>query len=386
MSRYRSYLDIAKQIIEGYKGETPFAIHLKNFFSGKKKFGSTDRKTISALCYNFFRAGNLLDGDIETRIVKSFFLLTEAPHPFLEEMDTGLNGLSSCSLSEKLALLKADEENLFPFLSELSPGIDRSKFCRSMLHQPALFLRIRPGKENIVVRKLTEAGLAFEKPDENSVLLANGTKLDGIIAINRNAVIQDLCSQHTLDFLEEDLFSRFPVDVWDCCAASGGKSILAFDKLGQNLRLTVTDIRSGILKNLKLRLAEAGVPVFHSAVKDLTTPVTMPGKYNVILCDAPCTGSGTWSRTPELLHQFKKEKIKEYSELQRKIIKNALPHLDAGGVFVYITCSVFSQENEAQVNYLLQQHPQIKLLHQGYVKGYEKRADTLFTSSFKLSH
>ncbi|RYG46425.1 MAG: Fmu (Sun) domain-containing protein [Chitinophagaceae bacterium] len=384
MSRYRSYLEVAKQIISNYRGEIPFAIHLKNFFSGKKKFGSTDRKTISALCYNYFRAAHALNGSDDEKIIHAFFLMNENVHPFLKEMNDELNQKSSLTVAEKLELLKIEAENLFPFADHISTDININSFCNSFLRQPALFLRLRPGKEEAVLRKFDEAGVAYKRPGQRSLRLANSIKLENIISINKEAVVQDLSSQHTLDYINENLFNELPVDVWDCCAASGGKSILAYDLLKQEVRLTVTDIRSNILKNLMQRLAEAGVPLYRSAVKDLGKTISGMEKFGMIICDAPCTGSGTWARTPEQLHFFKEEKIRYYSNLQKQIIQNTVRQLKPGGIFVYITCSVFAEENEQQVEHILQQ-PGMSLLHQQYVEGYEHRADTLFTSTFRLS-
>ena len=57
MSRYHSYINSAKQILELYKGDEPFASFLKKYFGANKKFGSKDRKQVSHLCYCFFRLG-----------------------------------------------------------------------------------------------------------------------------------------------------------------------------------------------------------------------------------------------------------------------------------------------------------------------------------------
>lgn len=383
MSRYRSYLQVAKEIIKAYRGEVPFAVHLKKFFSGKKKFGSTDRKTIHAFCYNYFRAGNALKGSLDEKIIQSFFLLHAAPHPFFNELNPELYQHSSLTIGEKMKLLEIDPLLLFTWREHLSKEIESLPFCSSFLKQPALFLRLRPGKSRAVINKLEAAGIDFKRLDENSLRLAPGTKLDQIAIVNKEAVIQDLNSQHTLDFINKELFPILPANVWDCCAASGGKSILAYDKLEKQLRLTVTDIRSSILKNLSIRLAEARVPVYHSAVKDLIKPVDL-GKFELIICDAPCTGSGTWARTPEQLHYFKEENIRYYSNLQKQIIGNVLPHLQPGGLFVYITCSVFAEENEEAVKFILHHHPGIELLHSEYIKGYCSDSDSLFTSTFRL--
>ena len=384
MSRYRSYLEVSKQVISDYHGEEPFSIYLRKFFSQKKKFGSTDRKTIAALCYSYFRAGHALSGELEKKIVQAFFLCSGSGHHFLEAIDKELNAECERPLVDKLQLLQVKPHDLFPFRHHLSPEIDSDDFFLSHLHQPRLFLRLRTGKKQHVIQKLQAAGASFISAGDSALSLPNGTKLDGVIAVNREAVVQDLSSQQTLDFLNAGVFEKLPVDVWDCCAASGGKSILAFDKLQGKMRLTVTDIRPGVLKNLKGRLGEAGVPVYRSQLADLEKPVNDIGTFQLIICDAPCTGSGTWSRVPEQLHFFKAESISRYVQLQKKIILNSIAQLQSGGIFVYITCSVFAEENEEQVEFITQQ-PGMTLLHQQYIKGYNGGADTLFSSAFRLS-
>jgi 16S rRNA (cytosine967-C5)-methyltransferase len=105
-------------------------------------------------------------------------------------------------------------------------------------------------------------------------------------------------------------------------------------------------------------------------------------QYSVIICDAPCTGSGTWSRTPEQLYFFKQKTIDVYAGLQQQIVSNIIPHLQAGGIFIYITCSVFKKENEGMVNFIKEKF-HLQLVQMELLKGYDKKADSMFTAVFK---
>jgi 16S rRNA (cytosine967-C5)-methyltransferase len=101
--------------------------------------------------------------------------------------------------------------------------------------------------------------------------------------------------------------------------------------------------------------------------------------FDLIICDAPCTGSGTWSRTPEQLYYFREKKIDEYSSLQKKIVSNVIPHLANGGYLCYITCSVFKKENEIVVDFI-QEKFNLEIIRIEVLKGYDKKADTMFAA------
>ena len=159
---------------------------------------------------------------------------------------------------------------------------------------------------------------------------------------------------------------------------------MAYDILNGTIELTVSDIRESILSNLKNRFETAGIKNYQSFVADLTHPqfLISNSQFQIVLCDAPCTGSGTWSRTPEQLYYLKRKTIDVYVAMQQQIVSNVIPHLQTGGLFIYITCSVFKNENEDMVNFI-QEKFQLQLLQMELLKGYDKKADSMFVAVFK---
>ncbi|MEK7199744.1 MAG: Fmu (Sun) domain protein [Bacteroidota bacterium] len=283
-------------------------------------------------------------------------------------------------------------ESIFPWGKELSGGIDQTEFILSHFIQPDLFLRIRPGKEKVTIQKLTDQQISFQKINPTCLSLPNASKIDKVLTIDNEVVVQDYSSQRIQEFLiHTTQFLQLPTSLWDCCSASGGKSILAYDTL-KNIQLTVSDLRPAILRNLKERFQNAGIKNYHSFIADLSTPNFQllthdsgltTSHFHLILFDAPCTGSGTWGRTPEQLYFFTEEKINEYASLQRKIVGNILPHLANNGFLLYITCSVFREENEGMVSYM-QQQLKLSLVKMELLKGYDKKADSMFAALFSL--
>lgn len=383
--RSYSYINSARTILQTYNGALPFSVWLKQFFKEHKKYGSKDRREIAHLCYSFYRLGKaFVDMPFEERIVLGVFLSSSQTNLVLQELQPDWNEKVGLSVEAKIQLLDAATElnQVLPLAEEVSDAIELIPFHTSFLVQPLLFLRVRPGKKSLVEEKLRKAAIPFNGMGTDCLALENSTKVDEIVALNQEAVVQDYSSQQVLDLLPSKIHGQ-PIKAWDCCAASGGKSILLYDQFPR-VHLTVTDVRKTILVNLQKRFFEAGIKQYRHFVTDVSSKdFSFKEKFDVVICDAPCSGSGTWSRTPEQLHFFKKEKVAYYADLQKRIGVNAAKNVQKGGYLLYITCSVFKKENEEVVAYLQEQTP-LQLLAAKYFKGYDKRADTLFAALFTL--
>lgn len=385
MSRFHSYVQTAASLVNGYQGDLPLSHYLRDYFSKEKKHGSRDRKIIASACYHFFRAGALFGYEASPdNFLVSLFLCGDRASGILENLEPGLFSRLSLPLNEKCAMLGLDVKKAFPLRSKLSSLIDADAFTASLFEQPSLFLRARPGKDKVVEQKLAAAGISFSKPRPGSFELPNQTNAGELMHINAEAVVQDYSSQRVFDHLPvKELAERNHgvLKAWDCCSASGGKSILLYDISGGRIELTVSDIRESILKNASQRLAQAGVPVARQFQADLSgaDPVSPGWQWPLIMCDAPCTGSGTWSRTPEQIRFTGEAHLARFLSLQQSIIDNSLRHLEKGGLFCYITCSVFEDENEKQVATCIERNS-LKLEDSRYITGYGQGADTMFVA------
>jgi len=387
--RFQSYFNTAVQLILAYDGAVPLAGYLKQYFAQHKKHGSKDRKYISHLCYCYYRLGHALKQlTAEERLKAALYLCTDDIGEWNILFDEAWMKNHTSLTRKRLAFVQTvypfSITDIFQWGHALSDGIDVEAFALSHLVQPDLFLRIRPGKNNIVINKLQQQNISFKQLAENVISLPNSSKIDSVIALNKEAVVQDLSSQQIAQFFSPvQPGSKQPVTVWDCCAASGGKSILAYDSF-KNIDLTVSDIRASIIHNLQQRFNDAGINHYKSFVTDLSlTPSALHLQpFDLILCDAPCSGSGTWGRTPEQLYFFTEDKISHYSALQQKIVHTVIPHIKKGGYLLYITCSVFRQENEMMVNVIQQQYD-LQLVDTKLITGYFAKADTMFGALFK---
>jgi len=389
--KFDNLLRYAVRILSAYAGEIPLQSFLKNFFRGNPQMGSRDRKQVSEMCYCFFRLGHALKNiPPEERILTGIFLSNRHQEQILEQLRPDWHLLVEKSLEEKLDIISSkfpdfQLTDIFPWKSQMSAGMDHRAFCLSFLEKPRLFIRVRPGQEQVLKEKLEQHEIEYCDADPDGLLpfksysFNGGTKLDNVFLLNREAVIQDLSSQRTALFLKPDAKREF--EVLDCCAGSGGKSILLTD-LYPGCRLTVSDIRESILKNLSTRFRDAGIEPAHLFSADLTDQNDIPRQsFNFIVADLPCTGSGTWSRTPEALYYFNPETISNYRQRQERILSNIIMRLKPNGILVYITCSVFADENERMSAKLLELG-NMKLDKQAILDGYSEAADSMYAARF----
>jgi 16S rRNA (cytosine967-C5)-methyltransferase len=416
MTRAEAYLTNALKIIDLYQGELPFALWLKDYFKANKKFGSTDRKRIAELCFLFFRASGLLvhfpHWSKQQCIQVAIGLIHSDPDNWAcSLLDPSIQDSVHLPFDQKVERVigfdRACLFTLFPesrFAASIPRHLRTEAFYLSMLHQPDMFLRVRPGRKSSVESQLRSANIPFQTLGDETVRLANGTQLDSLLNLDKEVVVQDLASQSAGEVVQkaaiQSAIQRFltsawrtqsvdltdiPVSVWDCCAASGGKSIQLSDGI-QKIKLTVSDIRISILSNLKKRFQTAGIQQYQSFVVDLEQPISVDHplhkqKFDLIIADVPCSGSGTWSRTPEQLHFYDGKNTKRYQEKQRKIVEQAAQRMSENATLVYITCSVFTAENEEQVEYFVQKLG-LRLVAMQYHTGFHQKADNLFTAVF----
>jgi len=106
VSRYHSFINSAKDILNIYKGEEPLSSSLKKFFSANKKYGSKDRKQISHLCYCFFRLGKaVMNTSIEEKMLTALFICSNESNEILGALKPGWNEKCKLPLNEKLLIL-----------------------------------------------------------------------------------------------------------------------------------------------------------------------------------------------------------------------------------------------------------------------------------------
>lgn len=375
-----------EKIFEAYDGALPLHRFLVTYFKGNKQMGSSDRRWASRYLYSFFRIGKALPGrSLQERLIVGDFLCNTTNSLVLQGLQPAWNEQVNLPVAAKIVLVKDtypefDLKAVFPFQETLSTGIDEQQFLESFFTQPDLFIRVKAKHAGEIHAALTEAGVHVKELSENVFSLPNGTKLGHILPSTKNYQVQDLSSQRTGKYFQPKPYEYW----WDCCAASGGKSLLLHE-LEPKVQLLVSDVREQSLLNLDERFQEAGIHKYQKKVLDLLVDNEQHlhhYEFDGIILDAPCSGSGTWGRTPEMLYYFNQAKVKQFQGLQKAIAANVLKYLKPGQPLIYITCSVFAAENEAVVDHLQQTHG-LLLEDMEVIKGYHEKADTMFVARLR---
>lgn len=381
--------DRVKNLILAYDFAKPFAIYLKEFFRANRQMGARDRRETRDFCFNYLRIGkNLPQENFINRLAIASFLCSEKNSTSLDYLISNHSVLSindiGLDLDKKIELVKAQFPDfsldlVFTDHQLLGEQINKEKFEKSLLIQPRVWIRIKKGFQDVVVDELKSLDIPFQN-EEINILSFNPTQnleqLKSFIA--GNFEIQDINSGKIADFFTPKKDDKW----WDMCAASGGKSLCLIDK-EPNIYILATDIRENILKNYSHRMRKNDFSGYEIQKIDLTKKSIDPGdRFDGIIADVPCTGSGTWARSPEhLLNNHAKNVLQFYQPLQRKLVENSIVNLRENGQLIYSTCSVFASENEENVAYFLEKLP-LKLKEMKTLEGYEMKADSLFVASF----
>lgn len=380
-------------ILNLYKGDMPLANFLKFYFKKHPILGSRDRKILSEMAYCYYRCGKglgpqtlstpekidlslLLSDSNLPSIVK--LLPGHLQHLYGNGFENNIQALESLKINFEIEAVL--EKNIV-----FSEGIDRKDWLQSMLSRPRLFLRIVPKYSQQVLAILQDASLAFELIEEHCIALANGSAIEKLLP-GKMYRIQDASSQKTGNY-----FGINGKDAcWDCCCGAGGKSLL-LKELAPDAILCVSDVRKSILDNLAERFQLYGYQIperllFSVSDHQQTRNALANRTFNTIIADVPCSGSGTWARTPEQLYFFDPKTLGEFAQRQLDIAHNAIQYLKPNGTFIYITCSVFNLENEAVVNSLVENNPNIRIESQNIINGIKQGADSMFVAVLRRNN
>jgi 16S rRNA (cytosine967-C5)-methyltransferase len=257
----------------------------------------------------------------------------------------------------------------------------RDTFLATQNTKAPLWLRVnQPHKIEAARLELAEEGISWVE-EGLAFKLDTSRNLQHLQCLNQGILeIQDYASQMigaAVELVGEPL-------VWDCCAGGGGKSLQIASRLQGRGLVFASDIRHYKLDEVKRRAERAGLKALRTLAWNGETLPVLPlewkknGGVDVIVIDAPCTGTGTWRRSPDSKYRCHAHELKQLHDLQISLFQKVLPALKKGGQLIYASCSWLPEENEDVVTAALQAHGELSLEIQQLCGNPAADADTMF--------
>lgn len=347
-----------------------------------KRFGSKDRRFYADAIFGIMRhvlglqdfAG--LDPDQAWEAIRK-----KDPAVLFEELETSLaketKGLSAAGLSPWFE----------PFLAKRSAESQWSDeqnetFLKAQSERAPLWLRLNKAEKRSRLEVLLKTlDVPFEALGDSYKILVEKNLTASPIFEEGLAEVQDYGSQ----LLGHDLPVKPGSLVWDACAGGGGKS-LQIACLHPEAQIFASDVRAYKSAEVERRALKARLRNIRAIPWDgsdgFMRPKAAKDGFDLILVDAPCSGSGTWRRSPDGRFRLSEKSVKDLAELQFSIVKKVLPHLKPKGELVYATCSWFVEENEEVVR-RAERELGLQIVSQGLKGLPSEDSDTLFAARLK---
>ncbi len=151
--------------------------------------------------------------------------------------------------------------------------------------------------------------------------------------------------------------------VLDLCAGAGGKTLAMAAAMGNKGAIFAYDDDKFRLRPIIERIARAGLTNIEPITAgDKAALAALGPRFDCVLVDAPCSGSGTWRRKPDAKWRLKADSLLKRQKEQRDVLATAARHVHAGGRLVYVTCSLFAEENTSQIEAFLAANPAFRLI------------------------
>lgn len=206
-----------------------------------------------------------------------------------------------------------------------------TQIAAAALREPDAYVRVPPGCE-------PPAGLRIE-----------ATSVAGCFRLRsdakRNLRLHDIGSQAILPLLDLQTGDRY----LDLCAAPGNKTLQALE----------TPLSLAIACDVSFNRIRSVPPICLRVVLDASKPLPFCGAFDKIFIDAPCSGTGTLGRNPEIKWRLQKGELDRFATLQKQILAEGLKLLAPGGRLLYATCSLEREENEAVIRDALEEDPEL---------------------------
>lgn len=347
-NQLRTFLRIAAELRPHWRRDPALPVRLKAILAAHQEFGSRDRRLYRELTFTALRYLPWIESRLETDSAEAArrlaWLCADLPATRLFRTEFATGEPPGGDLAECLP----------GWFREHCPEIFSGEELAAQFRRAPLWLRLQTTDAGRVTAEWEKHGWAWRP----SLFLPPAFALAGEVDIPRTRAwetglveVQDLGSQLVLESGPAAAGERW----LDACAGAGGKTLQLARMVGPAGRVDAYDIRPAALAELRTRSARARLPNVRTVEKPDAS------SYDGVLVDAPCSGSGTWRRAPQLKWTTTPGQIEEAAVRQRELLARFAAHVRPGGRLVYATCSLSRAENRAVVAAFVEEHPNFQV-------------------------
>ena len=350
-ARVQSAIDLLDEIIVAARDGGPAAdVIARQFFKARRYAGSKDRRAVRDLAWNAIRRW----GD-RPASGRAAMIGMAAAQPELAAMFDGAgHGPAPIEPGEATASGRTIPGWLLKrFAAPVRRELD------ALLERAPLDLRVNRLKAARDEALEALAGLGAEAVESapDALRLPEGSDVLSTAAYREGRVeIQDLGSQ----LICQASGARPGMTVLDLCAGAGGKTLALAALMENRGRLIAADTDRRRLGQLPERAERAGASIAETLLldpgKEADALAAMAGTCDVVLVDAPCSGTGTWRRNPETRWRLTPKRLEAVTALQVRLLKVAATMVAPGGRMVYAVCSLLDEEGAMQADRFLEDH------------------------------
>lgn len=350
-ARIQTAIEILDKIaLAARDGGAPADAIFQEAMRARRYAGSKDRRAIRGLVYDAIRKCQIVPAS-----GRAAMLVLADENPEIAALFDGSNyGPAAISADEPRAeagLADADIIALF------DPLIDDSEYD-AMLRRAPVDLRAN-------LLKVDGASLAEIFPEGQPIkALDGGWRLPSESAAVQHPAhkegrfeVQDAASQYSAIALG----AKAGMKVVDLCAGGGGKTLAIASLMGDQGQILACDTNRARLQQLPPRAERAGANRIETRLLNPNKESEMledwMGKADRVFVDAPCSGTGTWRRSPELRWRLTEARLQRHLADQAKLMDIGASLLESGGKLLYATCSILACEGREQVKNFLTRHP-----------------------------
>lgn len=234
---------------------------------------------------------------------------------------------------------------------ENSPGFNRESFLHAhAAGQQVYSVRMNPAKRAAETDLPLEAGVPW--CSEGFYLSSRPAFIFDPLLHAGVYYVQEASSMFLEQAIRQTTDLGQSLRVLDLCAAPGGKSTLLQSILSKDSLLVSNEVIKSRVSILEENLVKWGAVNTVVTNNDAAQLARLPGFFDIIVADAPCSGSGLFRKDPDAINEWSESNVNLCCQRQQRILSDCWPALKPGGLLVYSTCSYSQQENEDLLDWL----------------------------------